>query len=339
MATLWGIHNDEPDLDLVGEGFVSVGWDVGDLREIGPDRARLKEVIRRRYPSAKEGAIPVWAGVLYRFAFEMEPGDLIISPNKADRTLNFGRVTGDYFFDPGAEMHRHRRPVEWTHTDVPRAQFSQNARYEIGSAVTLFTVNRHADEFLTFIDTGVPATTPELPEHEVEQATASAEDEPNAERIAQFTSDFVIEALHALGPYSFERFVAGLLEAMGYRAEVTQASGDGGFDVVAYRDPLGLEPPIIKVQCKRTVNTIGGPDVQKLIGTLSHGNNEAGLFVTLGAYTSDARHMARSRHDLRLIDGTQLVEHIYENYEKLDLEWRRLLPLRRLYVVDRSVGD
>lgn len=114
--------------------FVSVGWDVGDVREIGADRARLKEVLLDRYPNAKEGAIPVWAGVLYRFAFEMQPGDLVISPNKADRTLNFGRVAGDYYFEAGAEIHGHRRPVKWVHTDVPRAQFSQNARYEIGSA-------------------------------------------------------------------------------------------------------------------------------------------------------------------------------------------------------------
>ncbi|HMV73030.1 MAG TPA: hypothetical protein PKA87_01810 [Microthrixaceae bacterium] len=42
---------------------------------------------------------------------------------------------------------------------------------------------------------------------------------------------------------------------------MTPASGDG-VDDIAYRDPLGLEPPIIKVQCKRTLNTIGGPDVQ-----------------------------------------------------------------------------
>src|SRR3954471_20826207 len=51
----------------------------------------------------------------------------------------------------------------------------------------------------------------------------------------------------------FEHFVAHLLEAMDYRTQVTPASGDGGFDIIAHRDPLGLEPPIIKVQCKRTL--------------------------------------------------------------------------------------
>ena len=88
-----------------------------------------------------------------------------------------------------------------------------------------------------------------------------------------------------LVPYRFEMFTAGLLQAMGYRAEMTPASSDGGIDVTAYRDPLGLEPPIIKVQCKRTVDTIGGPDVQKLMGTLAPGSIEVGLFITLGTFT------------------------------------------------------
>ena len=60
-----------------------------------------------------------------------------------------------------------------------------------------------------------------------------------------------------------------MLQAVGYRARVTSASGDGGFDIVAHRDPLGVEAPIIKVQCKRTTASQGGPQVQQLTGTLS----------------------------------------------------------------------
>ena len=38
MTTIWGIHNDHPELELVENGFVSVGWDeLGDLRAIGSD--------------------------------------------------------------------------------------------------------------------------------------------------------------------------------------------------------------------------------------------------------------------------------------------------------------
>lgn len=292
------------------------------------------------YPDAKPGAIPIWAGVLLRFAFEMEPGDLVIYPYKPDSTLNFGRVEGAYYHESSATLHRNRRKVDWLKTGIPRAEFSKSARYEIGSAVTLFRVKNHDQEFIDFIEgIAAPALTSGGAPSVVsaDEATAQAEDEPNAERIEDYTRDFIIETmLKELDGPRFEYFVAHLMEAMGYRTQVTQAVGDGGFDVIAHRDPLGLEPPIIKVQCKRVVGSIGAPEVQKLTGTLAPGGSELGLFVTLGAYSKDAVHLGRTRQDLRLVNGNELVDLIFEHYEKLGSEWKRLLPLRRLYVVDRD---
>lgn len=340
MTRIWGIHSDQPDLDLIGDGFVAIGWDeIGDLTALGPDKDALKALIAESYPDAKPGAIPVWAGVLLRFAFEVETGDLVIHPHKPDSTLSFGRVTSDYYYDAAAEVHPHRRRVEWLATGIPRAQFSKTARYEVGSAVTLFRVKTHADEFLRFLASNgreVPTSTPPTAVP-VEEATDSAEDEPNAERIETYTRDFIIETLmKSLDGIRFEHFVAHLLEAMGYRTQVTQASGDGGFDIVAHRDPLGLEPPIIKVQCKRTLSTISSPDVQKLTGTLAPGGSELGLFVTLGTYSKDAVHLGRTRQDLRLLNGTDLVQLVFEHYERFDPTWKRLLPMRSVYVVDRE---
>ena len=35
MAVLWGIHNNEKSLDLIGGEFISVGWEeLGDLSQI-----------------------------------------------------------------------------------------------------------------------------------------------------------------------------------------------------------------------------------------------------------------------------------------------------------------
>ncbi|MCB9402707.1 MAG: restriction endonuclease, partial [Microthrixaceae bacterium] len=35
-------------------------------------------------------------------------------------------------------------------------------------------------------------------------------------------------------------------------------------------------------------------------------------------------------------NGRQLVDMIFDHYEQLDLEWRRLLPLKRTYVLDHE---
>lgn len=340
MRTLWGVHNDQPQLGLVENGFISIGWnEVGDLRAVGDDRDAMKARVAAAYPSAKPGAIPGWAGTLLTFAYRMQPGDLVVYPHKPDSTLNFGRISGDYRYEPDAELHRSRRPVTWLRTGVPRTTFSKTARYEVGSAVTIIRVKHHLNEFLAFIeDNAVPVETPpELlaPEEVVEAAAA----EVSAERIETDTRDFVVETLmRELEGVQFEHFVAHLLEQMGYRTQVTQASGDGGVDVIAHRDPLGLEPPIIKVQCKRTTSSIGGPDVQRLTGTLAPGGSELGLFVTLGSYSKDAQAIGRTRQDLRLINGNDLVDLIFQHYERFSPEYKRLLPMRRVYVVDRETG-
>lgn len=102
-VALWAIHHNHPELELIENGFISIGWDrLGDLRSIGPDKNEMKARVRATYPEAKPGAIPAWAGILIRFAFEMRPGDLVIYPFKPDSTLNFGRLQGDYEYEQRA---------------------------------------------------------------------------------------------------------------------------------------------------------------------------------------------------------------------------------------------
>ncbi|HYJ30956.1 MAG TPA: restriction endonuclease, partial [Allosphingosinicella sp.] len=127
----------------------------------------------------------------------------------------------------------------------------------------------------------------------------------------------------------FEHFVAHLLECMGYYSRVTKASGDGGVDVIAHRDELGFEPPIIKVQCKQSLGVSGRPDVQKLFGAIER--EEKGLFVTLGTFSPDARTFEQSKPNLRLVDGRALVELIYNYYHKFAPRYQSLVPLKKAY--------
>lgn len=334
MTTIWGIHNDVFSAELVEQNFISVGWEVPDLRRIGDDQTAMKEAVARAYPTAKPGAIPVWAGVLRRFAFEMTEGDIVIAPYRPDSTLNFGVVAGPYRYEPG-ERHPHRRSVTWTHLGVPRSLFPQPALYEIGSAVTLFQVRRNADAFKQFLANPddarevpiAPATT------EADDPRSTLEDEPNADRIQQHTTDFIASVLlKDLSHEEFEHFTADLLRALGYEARVTPYTADGGVDVIAHKDPLGLEPPIIKVQCKHSPGTQSRPDVQRLIGTLAAG--EVGLFVTLGSYSRDAVDLERERQNLRLYSGADITSLTLANYDRLPSRWRSLMPLRSVLVVD-----
>lgn len=83
----------------------------------------------------------------------MRVGDLVVHPCKADSTLGFGRVTGDYHWEPDAPPdNRHRRAVEWLEAGVPRWVVSESARYELGSSITLFRVRRNAEELRAVVE-------------------------------------------------------------------------------------------------------------------------------------------------------------------------------------------
>jgi restriction system protein len=321
---IWGVHmSREHGTAPVENGYVAIGWsEMGDLSQIKPQtRDAFKAAYIQSYPNAKTGTIPVSAGVAYRFRCEMKAGDIVVYPSKHDRMVNIGILVDDYNYvaSDAVNCPQHRN-VKWN-KHVPRASFSQAALNEIGSALTLFRVTSNVEEFLAALE-GRDFEQVEADETSAESVTAQVE---------MSTEDFIIKRLKHSQTYNeFEHFFAHLLKCMGYHARVTQASGDGGVDIIAHRDELGFEPPLIKVQCKQTLSPIGRPDVQKLFGAIER--EEKGLFVTLGTFTSDARTFERTKHNLRLIDGSELIELIFTHYDSFESRYQRLIPLKRTFV-------
>ncbi|NVJ64415.1 MAG: restriction endonuclease [Flavobacteriaceae bacterium] len=275
------------------------------------------------------------AGVIYRFVHQVASGDYVIYPSKHDRLVNIGKFTGGIGFEASGEdgYYATYRDVVWLDS-FPRGDFSQSALHEIGSFITLFSVKKHASEFLAKIN-GEPVA-PQLSSDTDSETEAPDDDSVSisitrqAEESAQ---DFVIRRIHTmLSGHEFEYFVGHLLECMGYTARVTQGSGDGGVDIIAHNDKLGFEPPIIKVQCKRTTNTINETQIRELLGTLAEG--EFALFVTLGAYAKQARLSERNLAKLRLIDGEELFELIVKHYAALSHKYRTIIPLKQVFLPD-----
>jgi restriction system protein len=54
--------------------------------------------------------------------------------------------------------------------------------------------------------------------------------------------------------------------------------------------------------------------------------------VTLGSFTPQAKHFARAKTNLRLIDGEELVRLIFAHYDQFESRYKGLLPLRRVFV-------
>jgi len=316
----WGIHAGQSgDADTL---FFAIGWSkIGDLSKLPADREAFKAALIAKYPTTKPGAVPTTAGMLYRFANEIQAGDLIIYPSKRDRCVHLGTCTGPYHFDAGDTVdYGSRRQVKWEKS-IPRTQFSQGALNEIGSALSLFQVRNYLEEFkAAFAGKSQPvpvATDPAI-------AAASEDSE-------QSTRDFILKTLaQKLKGHPFEDFVAHLLQTMGYRTRVVPPGPDGGVDIIAHRDELGFEPPLIKVQVKSTEGALNNQDTSALYGHVSE--KEFGLIVCLGTFQKSARDFARSKSNLRLIDGEELVDLILARYEQFNSHYKSLLPLKRIYV-------
>jgi len=328
---VWGIHMGEHvGFDPVENGYVGIGWhQLGDLTKVGRSRDEIKIALAEKIDYEKKGAIPVHAGVLYRFLEEVSEGDIMVYPSKVDRQVNIGRVASDYTYVAGVEdNYPNKRSVEWIGS-FPRTEFRQSALNEIGSAMTMFKVKNYADDFLLKVGLIEPKAV--LDDHDNTDDESAAENV--SEQAALAAKDFIIKRLYTqLDHYEFEHFVAHMLECMGYKARVSQQSGDGGVDVIAHKDPFGFEPPILKVQCKQITSNSGEPEASQLLGTLGEG--EYALFVNLGSYTKAARNLERNKARLRLIDGEELARLVMLHYGELSPRYRTILPLKQIHVPD-----
>jgi len=324
-TVLWGIHGGKEgaaDDLFLKRNCIALGWSkIGDLGPLPADREAFKTKVAETYPDKKPGAIPTDAGTLFKFVHVMKPGDIVIYPSKRDRQVHIGRVESTYRYDTARDpAYPNRRDVKWLRA-VPRTHFSQGALHEIGSAVSLFLVEDYADEFHVALEGKKP------PEPPIIDKTVKIV----AEEIEQTTQDFILKQLsQELKGHPFADFVAHLLNAMGYRTQVSAEGPDGGIDIKAHKDELGFEPPIIKVQVKSAESSIGDPVVSALYGKV--GATEFGLLVTLGTFTSQAKSFARSKSNLRLIDGEELVSLVLQHYEQFDSRYKGLLPLKKVYV-------
>ena len=91
------------------DGLATIYWDkMGDLR-------RSRDDIHKDLVSRGHGKNPVMRSqFLWAFANKMEVGDIVIATRKGAGLLGWGRVTGDYRYDPGGGKFRvHTRTVQW----------------------------------------------------------------------------------------------------------------------------------------------------------------------------------------------------------------------------------
>lgn len=87
-----------------------------------------------------------------------------------------------------------------------------------------------------------------------------------------------------LNPYKFEEMIAQWFEDMGFQADVTRKSGDGGVDIIITKGNYKAF-----VQCKRFTNSkVSVEAVRQLYGVVASEDVNQGIIVSLKGCTKDA---------------------------------------------------
>ncbi len=148
------------------------------------------------------------------------------------------------------------------------------------------------------------------------------------------------ESRYTVHPRLFEETVASVLKDIGFIAEITAYSNDGGIDVILSDNHLR-----IGVQVKRYRSAIKVEQIRSLAGALVLGGLTKGIFVTTSDFQSGAdktvRNFRKAGYAIELMDSQRFYEALklaqrpmYKSFS----EFVREHPLNDLTEISRTVA-
>lgn len=342
MKRLWKVvlgRHGEQEAHALDNGELILGFRVGDLRA-AKDRDAVLKVVQRAFPDAKHKAQLHFAAQLNQFSNIIQNGDLVVVPLKmSPGKIAVGEIIGPYQpTDDGRPM----RPVRWLKPDIPRDIFRQDLLYSFGAFMTVCEISRNdaiqrVEAILkTGRDPGYESGVVAAPQRPASPDVVTAEEAPvDLDEIARDQIERRVAS--AFTGHDFTRLVAEILKAQGYIVNVSPPGPDQGIDIVAGRGGLGFESPRLVVQVKSGSVIADQPTLQSLIGAVQDTHADQGLLVCWGGFKKPVE---QRRNELffriRLWGRSEVLDALFEVYDRLPEEFRAELPLRRTWMLVRE---
>ena len=152
------------------------------------------------------------------------------------------------------------------------------------------------------------------PSERVSDIDDRPEDTPQSDEDASLQS--FLRVVKGLSPNGFERLSMRLRREAGFeRVSVTGRSNDGGIDGVGVLQLNDLVSFNVVFQCKKWEGSVPPKEIRDLRGAMA-GRAEKGIFLTTGAFTSNARAEAErpGAVPIELVDGEKLFD-MFKRYE------------------------
>lgn len=310
--------------DWLERGIIGIGWDFGGADITGMNREKIRAAYAAAHPSESKQKVAASVGQVYRFAHCMAQGSTVVMYDPAERLYHIGVISGPCKPSNESESLTYTRTVEWGKTAL-RDALSPASKNSLGGIQTIFAVS---DEAMS--DLEAAGSKSACNDSSADTDDNAANDEETLAATYDNGIELIKDRVNQLDWEDMERLVAGMLKAMGYCARVMPKGPDGGRDVVASPDALGLESPRIVAEVKHRKGAMGAPAVRSFIGGLRAGDR--GLYVSTGGFTKEARYEAdRANVPVRLLDLDAFVRHYVDIYDKANDDTRSILPLTRIW--------
>jgi len=299
-------------------GYMALGWhELRDLSKV-KDLEEFAALYKKTYPEVTSNhSVAQQCGQIWRFIYEISKDDYVITPTADSARLAYGQVVGDYYFKEGGDSScssPHRREVKWSKKEALRYKLPIPVQYTIRATLTVFQL-RDTVAFFEEIGRDDLVSKPK----KIEKASYY---------------EAVIDRILELDATEFEQLLMDLLVSIGFDAEHTGGSGDGGIDVEGNLDVYGLASMDLKVQAKRFKkgSTISDQQIKNFRGSLPE--KSQGAFITTSAYTKKALEEAVKPgfKKIGVISGEQLVDILVEKYDYLSQEIKDKLNLKKVLV-------
>lgn len=324
---------------FIQDNRVYVTWDAldVDLTKLH-NREALSAKMTAIYADAKPNAIRNWVGQVWPFAHEMKKGDLVVLPLKTQPAINIAEITGEYQFEPKApNPFFHWRAVKWIGEAIPRTNFGQDLLYTMGAFLTICRIQRNnAEARINAMKANgwqaesIAAVTG--------KAQTTDEEEVEGSDLEELAQDQIAKLIAArFKGHGLTRLVEAILKSQGYTTYRSPEGADAGVDILAGAGPLGFGLPKLCVEVKSESSPIDRPTVDKLLGAVAKFGAQEGLFVSWSGFkTNVPKEMAASFFRVRLWTKKELLEQLFNQYERLDEDVKAELPLKRIWTVTTS---
>ena len=296
--------------------YAAIGWlPKDDLGKFNPDNyEKLKALYSSHHSDDSPLSIGQNVGQIARFLFEINPGDIIVTPMFEYENLIVGKVTSDYYYETDHMCPwPHRKKVEWEEKTILRSTLSIPLQNTLRSSLAIYRISR-GNEIAQAIGEKVPEKDIVHTETELYEQVLG--------RILELSSD------------EFEILVKDLLASIGFEAEHVGRTGDGGIDVTGNLKVYGLASIDLKVQVKRySLNQkINAKVIRDFRGSVPE--KAQGAFITTCGFQKKAYEGAIETGFKRigLINGVQLVDILVDHYENISLDLQSKLRLRKTLV-------